>query len=55
MGIDLTEYKSHPDKLLAVHTQGVTKGTRRRTKLKLAEVAAVFHVAKAKPRECGDI
>lgn len=43
MGIDITEYKSHPDKLLTVHTKGVTEGVRRRTKLKLAEIAAIFH------------
>lgn len=43
MGIDLAEYKSHPDKTLIVHTNGVTEGARRRTSLKLAEVAAIFH------------
>jgi len=43
MDIDLTKYESHPNKPLTVHTQGVKKGARRRTNLKIAEVAAIFH------------
>lgn len=36
-------YYSHPDKLLSEHLRGVMKGARRRTPLKDAEIAALFH------------
>lgn len=43
MVFDLTIYKSHPDKLLKVHTIGVKDKTLKRTNSKIAEWAALFH------------
>ncbi len=43
MGADLKTFHSHPDKLLSDHLRGVVEGTRRRTPLKMAEIAALFH------------
>ncbi|HET8572387.1 MAG TPA: CRISPR-associated helicase Cas3' [Edaphocola sp.] len=43
MVFGLAEYKSHPDKLLKVHTNGVQSKTMKRTKSKIAEVASLFH------------
>lgn len=40
---DLAEYKSHPEKLLKVHTSGVKEKTLKRTNSKIAELAALFH------------
>ena len=36
-------YRSHPDKLLRVHTRGVCDGVARRTALPLPMIAAIFH------------
>ncbi len=36
-------YHSHPNKLLEVHIEGVLSKTQKRTKLKIAEVAVLFH------------
>ena len=48
--VDLTRYRSHPDKQLLVHTRGVLKDVKQLTKLKIAELAAVFHdVGKLNP------
>jgi CRISPR-associated endonuclease/helicase Cas3 len=55
MGNDLNvnaveQYRSHPNKLLKVHTDGVLKGVQRFTTLKIAETAAIFHdVGKLNP------
>lgn len=47
---DLTQYRSHSDKQLLVHTRGVVEGVQSRTKLKIAELAAIFHdVGKMNP------
>jgi len=43
MVLDLTKYKSHPEKLLKVHTNGVKEKTLNRTSSKIAELAALFH------------
>lgn len=43
MVFDLAEYKSHPDKLLKVHTNGVKSKTMKRTNSKIAELSALFH------------
>lgn len=43
MVFDLAAYKSHPDKLLAIHTNGVKAKTMKRTDSKIAELAALFH------------
>jgi len=40
---DITAYKSHPDKTLVVHIEGVVKNVNSRTDSKIAETAAVFH------------
>ena len=40
---DLTVYKSHPDKLLVEHINGVVKHIRCHSDSKIAETAAVFH------------
>lgn len=40
---DISKYKSHPDKRLPVHIEGVLKKVQKRTSLKIAEVAAIFH------------
>lgn len=41
--VDLTQYRSHPDKQLLVHTRGVVEKVRSLTNLKIAELAAIFH------------
>ncbi len=43
MVFDLASYKSHPDKLLELHTNGVKSKTMNRTNSKIAEFAALFH------------
>jgi HD domain. len=40
---DLGKYKSHPEKLLKVHTNGVKIKALKRTNSKIAELAALFH------------
>lgn len=40
---DITTYKSHPDKTLVEHIEGVVKNVNSRTDSKIAETAAVFH------------
>lgn len=40
---DITAYKSHPDKTLVKHIEGVVKNVNSRTDSKIAETAAVFH------------
>lgn len=48
--VDLTRYRSHPDKQLLVHTRGVVEEVRTITNLKIAEFAAIFHdVGKLNP------
>jgi len=48
--VDLDEYNSHPDKKLTTHVEGVVEGTRERTDLDIAELAAIFHdVGKLNP------
>ncbi|MBI5217359.1 MAG: CRISPR-associated endonuclease Cas3'' [Bacteroidia bacterium] len=48
--VDLTQYRSHPDKQLLVHTHGVVEGVKQRTTLNIAELAAIFHdVGKLNP------
>lgn len=50
MVADLDAYKSHPDKRLIDHVGGVVEGTRDRTDLGIAELAAIFHdVGKLNP------
>lgn len=50
MEFDLKSFRSHPHKLLHIHTQGVIDGTKLRTNLWIAEVAAIFHdVGKLNP------
>jgi CRISPR-associated endonuclease/helicase Cas3 len=39
----MNKFESHKNKLLEVHTSGVTKKTQNRTHLKIAEIAAIFH------------
>jgi CRISPR-associated endonuclease/helicase Cas3 len=47
---DISIYKSHPSKELLVHIIGVLKKSQRRTDLKNAEIAAIFHdVGKINP------
>jgi CRISPR-associated endonuclease/helicase Cas3 len=47
---DLDAYNSHPDKKLTVHVDGVVEGTRSRTDLAIADLAAIFHdVGKLNP------
>ena len=47
---DLDAYNSHPDKKLTVHVDGVVEGTRSRTDLSVADLAAIFHdVGKLNP------
>ncbi|MEW6735946.1 MAG: CRISPR-associated helicase Cas3' [Acidobacteriota bacterium] len=44
MGTNLKElFHSHPGKLLHDHLQGVAAGVRKRTSIKAAEIAAIFH------------
>lgn len=43
MVVNLTDYQSHPDKPLSKHIEGVLKGVKLRTNLKIAEIAALFH------------
>lgn len=46
----LDDYNSHPDKKLTVHVDGVVEGTRSRTGLAAADLAAIFHdVGKLNP------
>lgn len=48
--VDLTQYRSHPDKLLLVHTKGVFESIQSLTGLKIAGLAAIFHdVGKLNP------
>ena len=48
--VDLTQYRSHPDKQLLVHIRGVVEKVRSLTNLKIAEHAAIFHdVGKLNP------
>lgn len=48
--VDLTQYRSHPDKQLLVHTRGVFESIQSLTGLKIAELAAIFHdVGKLNP------
>jgi CRISPR-associated endonuclease/helicase Cas3 len=50
MVADLNEYRSHPDKKLTTHVDGVVEGTKDRTDLDIAELAAIFHdVGKLNP------
>lgn len=47
---NLDDYNSHPDKKLTAHVNGVVKGTRSRTDLPIADLAAIFHdVGKLNP------
>lgn len=41
--VDIKKLKSHPNKLLLSHVQGVVEITRTLTNLKIAELAAIFH------------
>lgn len=50
MVANLDRYYSHPDKKLKTHVDGVVEGTRDRTDLDIAELAAIFHdVGKLNP------
>lgn len=50
MVVDVTKLKSHPDKSLLVHMQGVMEKVKQRNSLKIAEIAALFHdVGKINP------
>ena len=50
MVFDLEKYLSHPDKSLLDHTREVLNGVNKRTSLKIAEFAAIFHdVGKINP------
>jgi len=50
MVANLEQYNSHPDKKLLTHVGGVVEGTRERTDLDIAELAAIFHdVGKLNP------
>jgi CRISPR-associated endonuclease/helicase Cas3 len=40
---NLTVYKSHPNKLLEVHINGVVSKTLKKTHSKIAELSAMFH------------
>ncbi len=40
---DLNKYRSHEHKKLADHISGVILGTQKRTSLRIAEIAAIFH------------
>lgn len=40
---DITQYKSHPDKLLATHINGVANNVREHSGSKIAVTAAIFH------------
>ncbi|MBO4529204.1 MAG: CRISPR-associated helicase Cas3' [Paludibacteraceae bacterium] len=40
---DITKYKSHPDKLLITHIDGVINNVRKHTDSDIAETAAMFH------------
>lgn len=39
----VVQYRSHPHKMLADHTQGVITGTENRTALRIGRIAAIFH------------
>ena len=41
--VNLDNYCSHPDKRLEDHINGVVRGVKRRTNLKIAEISAIFH------------
>lgn len=41
--VDLNQYRSHPEKKLVDHIRGVLTGVQKRTSLKIAEIAAIFH------------
>lgn len=48
--VDLTQFRSHPDKQLLIHTRGVFESIQSLTRLKIAELAAIFHdVGKLNP------
>lgn len=48
--VDLTQYRSHPDKQLLVHIRGVVEKVQSLTDIKIAELAAIFHdVGKLNP------
>jgi CRISPR/Cas system-associated endonuclease Cas3-HD len=40
---DITQLKSHPDKLLLDHVQGVIDNTKKLTNSRFAELVAIFH------------
>jgi CRISPR-associated endonuclease/helicase Cas3 len=43
MVVDINKLKSHPNKTLFTHVNGVVNGTKALTGLKIAELAAIFH------------
>lgn len=43
MVVDIADLRSHPDKTLINHVNGVIRGTKVLTNLKIAELAAIFH------------
>lgn len=43
MVVDINKLKSHPNKTLLTHVNGVVNGTKALTGLKIAELAAIFH------------
>lgn len=43
MVVDISKLKSHPNKTLLTHVNGVVNGTKASTNLKMAELAAIFH------------
>ena len=43
MVVDINKLKSHPNKTLLTHVNGVINGTKVLTDLKMAEFAAIFH------------
>jgi CRISPR-associated endonuclease/helicase Cas3 len=43
MVVDINKLKSHPNKTLLTHVNGVVDGTKKLTGLKMAELAAIFH------------
>ncbi len=48
--LDISQYRSHPNKSLLDHTRGVLEGVQLRTNSKVAEIAAIFHdVGKINP------
>ena len=51
--VDLTQYRSHPDKQLLDHTRCVVERVQSLTRLKIAELAAIFHDV-AKGQDIGD-